>query len=156
MNLARAVHLDDGDRGVFPSAARTGEWCISGGFAFSNRSEADLAGRAQRAFAAGWLGVETFGRASLVAVARIEPAEFDALARGLARHFVAAWGAPSEAEALGVARAELDAMAALCAEPQPNALLTVARTFEASGIRERYRTLAPRPATLEQFAAHPR
>ncbi len=34
MKLARAIHLDDSDRNVFFSPARTGEWCLSGASSF--------------------------------------------------------------------------------------------------------------------------
>ena len=50
MKLARAIHFDESDTRVFHSPARTGEWCISGGFEFSNWSDADLAGKAKQAF----------------------------------------------------------------------------------------------------------
>ena len=42
MKLARAIHLDESDRNVFFSPARTGEWCIAGGFEFSDWTEGDL------------------------------------------------------------------------------------------------------------------
>ena len=45
MQLARAIHFDESDQNVFASPARTGEWCISGGFEFSNWGEADLIGK---------------------------------------------------------------------------------------------------------------
>ena len=53
MNLARAIHFDESDLNVFHAPARTGEWCISGGFEFSNWTEADLTGKARQAFANG-------------------------------------------------------------------------------------------------------
>ena len=56
--LARAIHFDESDRNVFHAPARTGEWCVSGGFEFSNWSEGDLSGKARQAFANGWMGVE--------------------------------------------------------------------------------------------------
>ena len=74
MKLARAIHFDESDMNVFHSPARTGEWCISGGFEFSNWGEGDLEGKARQAFANGWLGVETFGRVTFVAVTQVEPA----------------------------------------------------------------------------------
>ena len=49
--LARAIHFDESDRNVFHAPARTGEWCVSGGFEFSNWSEGDLTGKARQAFA---------------------------------------------------------------------------------------------------------
>ena len=58
MKLARAIHFDESDLRVYHSPARTGEWCISGGFEFSNWGEGDLVGKARQAFANGWLGVE--------------------------------------------------------------------------------------------------
>ena len=54
MKLARAIHFDESDQRVFHSPARTGEWCISGGFEFSNWGEADLVGKARQAFSNGW------------------------------------------------------------------------------------------------------
>ncbi len=95
MKLARAIHFDESDIRVFHSPARTGEWCISGGFEFSNWTEGDLVGKAKQAFSNGWMGLETFGRSSLVAVAQIEPFERDALAKSLAQLFVSIYGAPS-------------------------------------------------------------
>ncbi len=77
MNLARAIHVDESDMHVFAQPARTGEWCISGGFEFSNWTEEQLTGKARQAFANGWLGVETFGRVTFVAVTKIEPHELD-------------------------------------------------------------------------------
>ena len=154
MNLARAVHLDESDMNVFHSPARTGEWCISGGFELSNWGEADLTGKARQAFANGWLGVETFGRTTFVAVARIERPEFDALARGLAAHFVNVYGAPSVDAALGVAVEEMTQMAELCEDQPPNTLFTVTRTLTDAGVRESYRTIRTQDAGLEQFAVH--
>ena len=95
MLLARAIHFDESDQRVYFNPARTGEWAISGGFEFSNWSEADLTGKARQAFANGWLGVETFGRVTFVAVTTIEPAEVEALTDALAQHFVDVYGAPS-------------------------------------------------------------
>lgn len=154
MLLARAIHFDESDMNVFHSPARTGEWCISGGFEFSNWSEADLVGKARQAFANGWLGVETFGRVTFVAVTTIEPAEWEALARRLADHFVAVYGAPSAEAALPVAEEELRQMAELCADHAPNTVLTVARELTGSGVREQYRFIEASEAGLDQFAIH--
>ncbi len=154
MLLARAIHFDESDRNVFHSPARTGEWAISGGFEFSNWSEADLQGKARQAFANGWLGIETFGRVTFVAVTRIEQAEFDALAGQLAQHFVEVYGAPSVEAALPVAVEELTHMADLCAEHAPNTVLTVKRELTEAGVREEYRFIEASEAGLEQFAIH--
>ncbi len=154
MKLARAIHFDESDTRVFHNPARTGEWCISGGFEFSNWGEADLAGKARQAFANGWLGCETFGRVTFVAVTRIEPAEHDMLADRLAQHFVDIYGAPSAEVARHVALEELSQMADLCDEHAANTLLTVARALTQAGVRETYRVIEARDAGLEQFAIH--
>ena len=154
MNLARAIHFDESDMRVFYSPARTGEWCISGGFEFSNWSEADLTGKARQAFANGWLGVETFGRVTFVAVTRIQQQEFDVLVRRLAEHFVDIYGAPSVEAALGVAREEMAQMADLCEDHPPNTLLTVSRELTDAGVKESFRALEAQDAGLEQFAIH--
>ncbi|MGJ8624277.1 MAG: DUF6505 family protein [Yoonia sp.] len=154
MKLARAIHFDDSDTRVFHNPARTGEWCISGGFEFSNWSEGDLVGKARQAFSNGWMGCETFGRASFVAVTQIEETERDTIATLLAHHFVDIYGAPSVEAALGVAREEVDQMVDLCADHDPNTLLTVARELTPSGVRETYRVIEPQEADITQFAVH--
>ena len=154
MKLARAIHFDDSDTRVFHSPARTGEWCISGGFEFSNWSEADLTGKARQAFSNGWMGCETFGRVSFVAVTRIEPGERDALADLLADHFVDIYGAPTREAARAVALEELAQMAELCEDQPQNTLLTVSRELTDAGVRESYRMIEARDAGLDQFAIH--
>ena len=154
MKLARAIHFDDSDRNVFHSPARTGEWCISGGFEFSNWSEADLTGKARQAFANGWLGIETFGRVTFVAVTQIEPAEIEVLTQALAQHFVDLYGAPSVQAARAVASDEISHMAELCDEHDANTLITVARDLTEAGVREAYRTIKAQSAGIDQFANH--
>lgn len=154
MKLARAIHFDESDQRVFNSPARTGEWCISGGFEFSNWGEADLDGKARQAFANGWLGLETFGRVTFVAVTQIEEAELEGLAENLAQHFVALYGAPSLEAAIGVAREEIAHMSELCDEHDANTLLTVSRDLAEAGIREEFRVIQPADAELELLAVH--
>ncbi|WP_417742566.1 DUF6505 family protein [Salipiger sp.] len=154
MKLARAIHFDESDTRVYASPARTGEWCISGGFEFSNWTEGDLTGKPRQAFANGWLGLETFGRATFVAVTALEPAEREALTDLLAEHFVTYYGAPSAEAARPVAQEEIGQMIELCEDHAPNTLLTVARELTGSGVREAYRVIEPSDAGLEQFAIH--
>lgn len=154
MKLARAIHFDESDTRVYHAPARTGEWCISGGFEFSDWTEADLTGKARQAFANGWLGLETSGRATFVAVTEITEAEMSRLTDLLAQHFVTYYGAPSIEAARPVAREELAQMADLCDEHAPNTLLTVARELTEVGVRESYRVIEAQEAGLEQFAIH--
>ncbi|WP_112323212.1 DUF6505 family protein [Oceanibium sediminis] len=154
MNLARTIHFDESDTQVFHRHARTGEWAISGGFEFSNWGEADLTGKARQAFANGWLGLETFGRATFVAVTKAEPAEVEALTQALARHFVTVYGAPSDAAARAVAESEIAHMAELCDDHDPNTLLIVSRDLTEAGVREQYRTIKAEAAELAQVGVH--
>lgn len=154
MQLARAIHFDESDQNVFASPARTGEWCISGGFEFSNWVTADLIGKQRQAFANGWLGLETAGRVTFVAVTRIEPAELQHLEDLLAQHFVSFYGAPDLQAARPVAQEELRQMQQICADHPDNTLLTVARELSEAGVRESYRSIAPHSAGLDQFAIH--
>ncbi|MDG1084721.1 MAG: DUF6505 family protein [Planktotalea sp.] len=154
MKLARAIHFDESDQRVFHNPARTGEWCISGGFEFSNWGEADLVGKARQAFTNGWMGTETFGRVSCVAVTQIEPQERESIAQLLAQHFVDIYGAPSVEAALGTAYEELDQMAELCIDHAPNTILTVTRELTPAGVRESYRMIESQDADIMQFAVH--
>ncbi|MEO0659860.1 MAG: DUF6505 family protein [Pseudomonadota bacterium] len=154
MKLARAIHFDESDMNVFASPARTGEWCISGGFEFSNWGEGDLTGKARQAFANGWFGLETGGRVTFVAVTQLEEAELATLTDLLAAHFVTYYGAPSAEAARPVAEEELAQMIALCEDHDANTLLTVARELTEAGVREAYRSMQPQDAGLDQFAIH--
>lgn len=154
MKLARAIHFDESDMNVFANPARTGEWCISGGFEFSNWTEADLTGKARQAFANGWFGLETSGRVTFVAVTALEQAERETLIDLLAQHFVTYYGAPSVDAARPVAEEEIAQMIDLCEDHDPNTLLTVARELTEVGVREAYRTIQPQEAGLDQFAIH--
>lgn len=154
MKLARAIHFDESDMNVFASPARTGEWCISGGFEFSDWTEGDLAGKARQAFANGWFGLETGGRVTFVAVTAVEPAELQTLTDLLAQHFVTYYGAPSVEAAGPVAQEEIAHMAELCEDHDANTLLTVARDLTPSGVREAFRVIEAQAADLDQFAIH--
>lgn len=154
MKLARAIHFDESDIQVFHQPARTGEWAISGGFEFSNWGDGDLTGKARQAFANGWLGVETFGRVTFVAVTQIEQGEFDALADTLAQHFVAVYGAPSLEQARAVALDELGQMSNMCDDQDANTLMSVQRELTDAGVKETYHIIDSPEAGLEQFAVH--
>lgn len=154
MKLARATHLDESDSRVFANPARTGEWCLSGGFEFSNWTEGDLVGKARQAFSNGWLGLETGGRVTFVAVAEVTLSELEALTEALAQHFVTYYGAPSVEAARPVAAEELAQMAELCDEHADNTLLTVARELTEAGVRESYRVIEAQAADLAQLAVH--
>ena len=154
MKLARAIHFDESDMNVFHSPARTGEWCISGGFEFSNWTEADLTGKSKQAFSNGWLGIETFGRVSFVAVTQIEQSEIETLTNALAQHFVDVYGAPSIEAARPVAQEEINQMVELCDDQSSNTLVAVSRDLTDAGVKESFRVIDSQDASLDQFAIH--
>lgn len=154
MKLARTIHFDESDRNVFHFAARTGEWAISGGFEFSDWTKADLVGKNRQAFSNGWLGLETFGRATFVAVTQIEPPELEDLTVRLAQHFVDMYGAPSLEAALPVGQRELEHAQDLCEDHDPNTLIAVSRELTEAGVNEQFRTIKSEDANLDQFAIH--
>ena len=154
IKLARTIRFDESDANIFARPAESGEWAVSGGFEFSNWTEGDLVGKARQAFANGWLSLDSFGRATLVAVAQAEPAELDALASRLADHFVTVYGAPDRDTALPHAREELAYMQDLCADHDPNTLLVVQRDLTEAGVRESFRAITPAEAEIDIVAVH--
>ena len=154
MLLARTIRFDSSDLNVFDTPAEPDEWAVSGAFEFSNWIEEDLTGKKRQAFANGWLGLESFGRATFVAVAKAEEAERDAAIDALAAHFVERYGAPDVDAARHAAREEMAFMEELCADQEPNTLLIVERALTAAGVKESFRAIKPREADLEAIAVH--
>lgn len=154
MRLARTIHFDESDSRVFELPAAPDEWAISGSFEFSDWTEDKLTGKARQAFANGWLGLESFGRATFVAVAEITEAEYAAAAEALAAHFVHYYGAPSMEAARPVAEEELRFMREMCDDHDPNTLLVVERALVEAGVSESFRAIRPAEAELDIVAVH--
>ena len=155
MRFARTIRLDESDLNVFAQAAEPGEWAIPGTFVFSNWTEVQLEdGKAREAFTNGWLGLESFGHASLVAVAPITDVEREMLIDQLATYFVKVFGAPSLEAARPVAEDEIQQMQAMCEDQDENAMIVIERSLEDVGIREKFRIIAPKSAALDSFAVH--
>ena len=154
MKLARTIRFDESDENVFARPAEPGEWAIPGGFEFSNWTEDDLTGKARQAFANGWLGLSGFGRATFVAVARIEPAELAAVTDALSDHLLRVYGAPSQDAARAAADSEIAFMQDLCEEHGPNTLLAVSRELTEAGVRESFRAIVPSDAEIDLVAVH--
>jgi hypothetical protein len=142
MRLPRTIRLDQSDLQVFEHACESGEWAIPGGFVFADTDPTRLEGKAQLAFRSAWLGLASFGHATLVEVAEIEEADFFALVERLARHIEAAYGAPSFGHALAAARHELDDAAGLCGH-KIGTLLSLEREPSEEGFVERFRVIEP-------------
>lgn len=154
MKLARVIRLDDSDTEVYERPADPGEWAIPGTFEFSNWTEADVGGAAGQAFAHGWLGLDSFGRGSVVAVTDMTETERDALISALAQYFIAAWGAPDIDAAWPVAEEEIAQMATLCADQPDNTLIVISRELTEAGVKDSFRLIPPQSASLDVFAVH--
>lgn len=154
MRLARTIRFDESDERVFETAAEPDEWAVSGAFEFSDWTEDRLTGKARQAFANGWLGIESFGRATFVATAEITEAEYARLVDRLARHFVERYGAPDVDAARPVAEEELAYMREMCEDHDPNTLLVVERSLVEAGVSEAFRSIRPQDATLDLVAIH--
>ena len=154
MNFARVIRMDDSDLNVFHTAAEPGEWAIPGTFAFSNWTEDDIAGKSRQEFAHGWLGLESFGRASVVAVTSISEAERGALVDILAFHFTEAWGAPHIEAARPVAEEEIAHMVQMCSDQTENTLMVLERELTDAGVKDKFRLVPPQGASLDAFAVH--
>ncbi|MHA1128990.1 MAG: DUF6505 family protein, partial [Alphaproteobacteria bacterium] len=152
--LARTIHLDQSDQLVFARPAATGEWAVSGGFEFSNWSDSELTGKARQAFANGWMGVGSFGRATFVAVTTVEESEIAEVTQALANHMLEIYGAPSPEVAYVAATHEIEFMQELCEDQDPNTLLAINRELTEAGVKEQFRAIKPQDADIAQVAVH--
>lgn len=144
MKLLRTIRLDQSDAHVFARAAGPGEWAVSGAFAFAHLTPDDITGKLRQAFANGFLGLSSFGRATFVTVSEADEADLEAATDALARHFVTDYGAPDVDAALPAAREEIAFARELAAGQLVNRLYTVQRTFDEAGqIREQFRVVEP-------------
>lgn len=140
MKFPRTIRLDSSDSHAFPRAAASGEWAVTGTFAYSEADPAGLKGKEQLAFRNGWLGTGTFGRSTMVQVAHISDAEIDEVTKRLAAHLIEAYGAPDMEEALPAARFEVADATGLAEHPS-GTLLSIEREWTDDGIRERVRVI---------------
>jgi hypothetical protein len=142
MKFPCVIRLDGSDPRVYARAADPGEPAVTGTFAFADVDPDGLSHADRLAFASGWLGTQSFGRATLVEVAEVAEADFFRTVERLARHFVDAYGAPSLTDALPVAREECDYAAGLCEHPV-HTLLAIEREPSEEGVRERIKVIQP-------------
>lgn len=147
--LPRVVRLDESDNEVYERAAEPGEWAVPGGFEFLEYSEQDLSGKKLQAFRGGFLGIGSFGRATLVAVTAASEHDYrDAIER-LADHLLDHFGAPDRDAALRAAGAEVAYAETLC-EHGLNTLLAMERELTDDGVSERFKKFTPTGAGWDQ------
>lgn len=140
MRFPRTIRLDVSDVNAFPLAAEPEEWAMTGTFAFADADPASFSNKEQLAFKNGWLGTESFGRATFVQVAVISDEQFDEVVRRLAAHLFERYGAPDMLAATEAAREEARYAADLCDHPA-GTLLAIEREFTDEGVTERIRVI---------------
>ena len=144
LKLPRTIRLDPSDTFVFERAAEPGEWAVSGAFVFYDRDTAAMPQKQRVAFRSGFLGIDSLGWSTLAIVADASEAEREQVVEKLAAQLSAKFGAPTAEAARAAAEEEVAFAASLC-DHDPQTLLAVNRVFEEGQIRERFRTLKPRP-----------
>ena len=142
MKLLRTIRLDDSDAFLFETVAESGEWAVSGAFAFAHLDPATLEGKARAAFRSGFLGIESLGWSTLVHIVEASPEDRAAAVATLASQLVARFGAPDIAAALPAAEEEI-AFAASLADHPTGMLAAVSRSHEAGSVHEVFRALRP-------------
>jgi hypothetical protein len=142
MKLLRTIQLDASDSFVFEKAAAPGEWAVSGAFSFARDEPAKLHGKARSAFRAGFLGLVSLGRSTLVQIVQASEADRGAVVDMLAAQLVAHFGAPDVHAARLAAEDEIDFAASLCVYPA--GVVAVTRSYKEGTIRETFRALRPR------------
>lgn len=153
LKLPRTIRLDPSDTFVFERAAEPGEWAVSGAFVFWNRDPAALAQKQRVALRSGFLGIDSLGWSTLAIVTEATDAERRSMTERLARQLLEKFGAP-DADAAQLAAEEEVAFAASLCDHAPQTLLAVQRSVEGGEIRERFRTLKPRPGAAEADRLH--
>ena len=114
MNLARTIRFDASDLNIFLSLPKRESGQSPAVSPFSICAEDQITGKVRQAFANGFLGVESFGYSTFVAVASASPEARAALRDQLIRRFVEDMGAPSEEAAGHAADEEIGFMIDLC------------------------------------------
>jgi ADP-ribose pyrophosphatase YjhB (NUDIX family) len=152
--LPRTLRLDPSDLVVFERAAEPGEWAVPGGFSFWDEDPARMPGKRRQAFRSGFLGLGSFGFATLVEVAEASPVQRAQAVAALAAHIRAVHGAPDETAALAAAEEEIGFATSLCDHP-PGTVLALSRSLEEGALREQFRTLHRRAAPHRDFGALP-
>jgi Family of unknown function (DUF6505) len=141
--LLRTLRLDASDGFVFARAAEAGEWAVPGSFRWYGADISALSAKERISFRSGFLGLTSFGDATLAVVVEATPEERLNAVQSLATHLVEAHGAPDMGAALAAADEELS-FAESCADHAEQTIVVLHRTLGEDGdIREQFRTVKP-------------
>lgn len=140
--LPKAVRLDDSDLQVYEQPAEPGELAVSGAFEFLNDSIEFLQGKKLQAFRSGFLGIKTSGRTTLVAIASINPEEYQNAINQLTVNLMSNHGVPERSLALNLATEEIRYAESLC-EYEEGTILALDREFNEDEVKECFKKFVP-------------
>lgn len=143
MRVLRAIRFDATDERVFERAARADEISVLGTGFFDGVPAEALTGKRRQAFAAGFLGAESLGFTTFVAVGEAGEDAVSRATEALAYRCFAELGAPDLDSARRAAGAEMGEARRLAEAHPVNTVLAVERALDAEGIRERVRVVPP-------------
>ena len=150
MKFAKTIRFDKSDLNIFPLASEEGELAIVGTFNFYNLKQDDLKGKVKQAFSNGFMGCTTFGYSTLVSLVNIKEKELQELKTNLGKFLIDNFGAPSKEMAEEAANEEINFMLDLCKNHEIGSLLSLSRTWETDGIKEKFRNLPKADSCAEQ------
>ena len=150
MKFAKTIRFDKSDLNIFPLASEEGELAIVGTFNFYNLKQDDLKGKVKQAFSNGFMGCTTFGYSTLVSLVNIKEKELQQLKTNLGKFLIDNFGAPSQEMAEEAANEEINFMLDLCKNHEIGSLLSLSRTWENDGIKEKFRNLPKADSCAEQ------
>lgn len=143
--LPTVVRLDDSDANVFEHAATPGEAAVPGGFEFLQQPVEQLRGKQLQAFLHGFLGVQSLGRCTLVAITSVDPEQYQNAINHLTMNLMSVFGAPGRSAALKAALEEIRYAESLC-EYDEGTILALEREFTEGDIKERFKKFVPAAA----------
>ena len=150
MKFAKTIRFDKSDLNIFPLASEEGELAVVGTFNFYNLKQQDLNGKIKQAFSNGFMGCNTFGYSTFVSLVNIRKEELQQLKTNLGKFLIDNFGAPSQEMAEEAANEEINFMLDLCKNHEIGSLLSLSRTWEIDGIKEKFRNLPKADSCAEQ------
>jgi hypothetical protein len=150
MKFAKTIRFDKSDLNIFPLASEEGELAVVGTFNFYNLKQQDLNGKIKQAFSNGFMGCNTFGYSTFVSLVNISKKELQQLKIDLGKYLVDNFGAPTKEMAEKAATEEINFMLDLCKNHEIGSLLSLTRTWEDEGIKEKFRNLPKADSCSEQ------
>ena len=150
MKFAKTIRFDKSDLNIFPFASEEGELAVVGTFNFYNLKQDDLKGKVKQAFSNGFMGCTTFGYSTLVSLVNIKEKELQQLKTNLGKFLIDNFGAPSREIAERAANEEINFMLDLCKNHEIGSLLSLSRTWENDGIKEKFRNFPKADSCAEQ------